>query len=372
MKIALIKKDFKSRGGGAERYAREVATRLAKLGNHIYVHSETFENSLEINGIFHIPVHKKFFRGFSATVRFHRTVQKMIDRGQYDVIYSISKTYPSDVFRVTESLHCEWMKIRYSGIQRLNPRHSQILRLEKQIFKPTNTKFVLCNSNMIKEQICSNFPYPPERIFVIRNGVDHEEFYPSSFTERCEIRRRLKLDEQNLVLLFAASDFRIKGLEFALRAIAILPEKLKKKLVFLILGSGNKDYFVKLAIELGILQNLRFEGSVSSMRDYYLASDILLHPTLYEPFANVCLEALACGLPVITTRTNGASELINEPENGYLVMMADRYGDIADKIEKYSLLSEGARQTMSIKALERSRGLSWDKHVEELIKVLKK
>ncbi|HRR06508.1 MAG TPA: glycosyltransferase family 4 protein, partial [Victivallales bacterium] len=307
MKIAVIKKDYLCNGGGAERYAMEICRRLTIAGHQVYVHSRRFVEDRQ-TGIIHVPVRQKVFGAFSSTHSFHKSVQKVISPGDYDVIYSLSRTYPTDVHRVTESLHCEWMKIRYSPFQLFNPRHIEILSLEKDIFKIQNTRYVVCNSELTKKQIIKNYEYPEEKIYVIRNGVNKEEFYPASDHERINLRRKLDLNKSNFVILFAASNFRIKGLDFAMKALVHLPEILRKQVILLVAGGGRADYFRKIAQKLNVNDNIRFLGYVASMRELYVSSDILLHPVLYEPFANVCIEALACGLPVITTRNNGASE----------------------------------------------------------------
>ena len=85
--------------------------------------------------------------------------------------------------------------------------------------------------------------------------------------------------------------------------------------------AGNPDYrrWQALAQRLGIAERVSFVGLCSEMRDAYFAADFLVHPTFYDPCSLVVLEALACALPVITTRANGASELLHPLQEGYVV-----------------------------------------------------
>jgi len=156
-----------------------------------------------------------------------------------------------------------------------------------------------------------------------------------------------------------------------MKALVHLPEILRKQVILLVAGGGRADYFRKIAQKLNVNDNIRFLGYVASMRELYVSSDILLHPVLYEPFANVCIEALACGLPVITTRNNGASELINEGENGFLVDSADQVELIAEKIVKFADLS-GMRNKIIVNALKTVEKLSWEQHIEKLLEIFKK
>ncbi len=361
MRIAILKKDYSASGGGAERYARELCEGLAKRGHEVFVHSQTF-NAPEQKGIFHIKVPKTHLRAFSPTVNFHKSIQKVLRRVDYDIVYALSRTFPSDFYRVTESLHCEWMKIRYPNYQRYNPRHSGILKLEKEIFSEEKTGTVICNSELTKNQVIANFAFPADKIKVLRNGVDHGEFRPANSEERLKIRKNLNLNDEQFVLLFAASDFRIKGFAHALKALSLLPEPLKKKTLLIVAGSGKITNYAKLAESLNIVGNIRFVGRIERMREYYVASDILLHPALYEPFANVCLEAMACGLPVLTTKTNGASELIEEGVNGFTVPSASDEAEMADKLAKFASCKSPRQRSES--ALNSVKYLSWDLHID--------
>ncbi len=368
MKIAILKKDYSENGGGAERYARQVCRALAKRKHDVFVYSQTFSESCP-DGINHVKVSKNNFAGCSATAAFHNSVQKVLRRCDYDIVYALSRTYPSDFYRVTESLHCEWMKIRYPRYQLYNPRHMGILNLERKIFNPQNSGIIICNSELTRRQVILNFSFPEERIKVVRNGVDHQEFMPANEFEKGEIRKRLELPEDKFIVFFAASDFRIKGLANALKAVSMLPAPIKSKTLLLIAGGGSVCEYRRLADSLKVSGNLFFAGRIAKVRDYYVSSDILIHPTLYEPFANVCLEALACGLPVLTTRTNGASELIKEGENGFTVTSASDEDEMAGLLAKFAELSSDARAKFSIRALESVAHLNWDLHIDNLLQL---
>ncbi len=366
MNIAVLKKDYSDKGGGAERYARELCRGLAAGGHKIFVHSQSFRAE-PCDRIAHVRIPRTCLGGFSGTANFHRAVQKKLERGRYDIVYALSRTFPSDFLRVTESLHCEWMKVRYSHMQRFNPRHAGILKLEREIFKPSNTGAVICNSELARNQVVANFAYPPDRIFIVRNGVDHGEFRPAEILERREMRRSMEISEDDFAILFAASDFKIKGLEYAIRAIQGLPEAVKKRAILIVAGSGRPDSFKELAKKMGVGRNLRFIGRAARIRDCYVAADLLLHPALYEPFANVCLEALACGLPVLTTRTNGSSELIDEGWNGFTVPRAEDYVQMSQIIANFAESSESAKRECSENAAASVSGLTWRRHLDEIM-----
>ena len=84
-------------------------------------------------------------------------------------------------------------------------------------------------------------------------------------------------------------------------------------------GDPDPAPFERLARRLGIADRVRFLGYCTDMRNCYFAADFFVHPTFYDPCSHVVLEAMACGLPVITSRHNGASELMSPPREGYVL-----------------------------------------------------
>jgi UDP-glucose:(heptosyl)LPS alpha-1,3-glucosyltransferase len=371
MKIAILRKDYNTRGGGAEVYAANMCSALVQRGHEVTVFSETFlaETNKDIR---HVRIKRSFLSGFSRTSSFHRKVQKSLKKygGDFDLVFALSRTWPSDVFRVTESLHAEWMKIRYHKWNRLNPRHRGILKLERDIFKSGNTKLVVTNSELTKRQAAENFGFPEDRITVVYNGVDHARFHPvENRKEFSKIRNILNIDDKKFVLLFPAANFKIKGLENAIRTISLLDETLRNRTLLLVAGGDREEPYRELAGKLGVSGNIRFVGRKSNMREYYASADLLFYPTLYEPFANVCLEAFSCGLPVLTTSLNGAAEIVRENVNGFIVPAASAEDMMARYIAKFANLSEAERTGFSDSAYMTSLNYNWTKHVEQLEKV---
>ncbi len=373
MKIAVIKKDYDILRGGAERYAVEACTRLAARGHRLTVFSETF-NAPEMRGIEWNAVPKAYLSAFSRTAAFHRMIQSgNFDFEGYDVTYALSRTYPCDVFRIAESVEAEWIGKRYSALQKLNPRHRGILKLEKRMYSPGRVGHVVTNAELTRKHIVSRYSYPEERITVIRNGVNIKQFFPAEYPgEKDELRGKLGLGKNDFIFMFAAANFRSKGLEHAIRAFTRLGQDFLSKSKLIVLGSYRPDEFMALAKRLGVGGKLLFQGRRTDIRDFYVASDIFLYPTIYEPCANVCLEACACGLPVITTSFNGASEIIENGVNGYVVPECADYDLMVENIRRFSDLDGGEKKSFSEKAVEASRQCDWETHVDILESVLQK
>ncbi len=329
---------------------------LSFLGHEVCVLSGKYDRNAHEN-IEHVRIPVNTRSSSTKNLSFHQNCQKVLGRLRFDWTYALSRTYPVDAFRVSDPLHARWMKVRYPRrllrkLQELNPRHRAILWLEKNILNTRNTKIVITNSKLVKNQIVEEYGYPADRIHVIYNGVDLERFSPN-MSHGIAVKRG-----DGLVLLFVAMDFKRKGLHFLLDSLAVLRrENIKARL--LVVGKDKERVYRKKVRSLGIGEAVRFVGEVDNVEDYYRVADLFVLPTRYDPFANVCLEAMACGTPVITTVSNGASELIDEGENGYVIKNQGRLiEELTDKIRIFSKLPDERKQEMRKKARLKSERFS--------------
>lgn len=369
MKIAVIRKKYDEfAGGGAEKYAAELVKGLIERGHKLTVFAEKFNIEKKKQKLKWKKVPENHL-SFSGTTAFHNSVQKEINHKDYDIVYSLSRTYPSDVFRVTEQIHKVWLDIAYSLTGGINPRHRSIIKLEKETLKEENTKRVVCNSELTKNQIIDFFNYPAEKIKVIRNGLDRRKFYPpENNKEKKELRTLRNLPQDKIILLFAAGNFKIKGFNQLIDGLCKLKKTEKNKILLLVAGNDKKIKNFKLICQKTGVET-RFEGHVQKMRDYYAMSDLFVYPSLYEPFANVCLEACACSLPVLTTKLNGSSEIIEDGKNGFLLENAFEIEGITEKLRNFINLSSEEIANFAQNAVKASDSFSWTKHIDELEKL---
>jgi UDP-glucose:(heptosyl)LPS alpha-1,3-glucosyltransferase len=163
--------------------------------------------------------------------------------------------------------------------------------------------------------------------------------------------------------LFAGHNFQLKGLAVALQALA----RASDDITLTIAGSDHPAYWRRLAARLGVADRVRFAGAVdtSAMVSLYRESDLLLHPAVHDPFPRVVLEALACGCPVITTPTCGASEVISEGQDGWVIEAADAAGEVAGRLEE--LTDVVVRRAMSARAAQTGRQFDFETHVHEVL-----
>jgi UDP-glucose:(heptosyl)LPS alpha-1,3-glucosyltransferase len=187
------------------------------------------------------------------------------------------------------------------------------MQAEREMYQDSHLRGVICNAEMIKREIIADFGLPAEKIHVIYNAIDNQRFLPPTEAAFVALRTKWNLPLQATCLIYVGSGFERKGLDAAIRAIAPTNRYL------LVVGKDKEQSrYQQLAKTLNCEERVRFFGMLSETLPFYQMADGLLLPTLYDPFPNVILEAMACGLPVITTTGCGGAEFIVQGSNGYV------------------------------------------------------
>ena len=365
MKIAVIIKDYDQSGGGAERYLAGLVSRLVNRGEVV---------DLIVNRIHGYPpsgvkvrlIPAVRWSSVWAPLSFNRSVQRWLSQNHYDIVYGLTQIYPQDVYRAGGGLEHVWYTIKYrrTGQRILNyirPRYAVRLYIENRIFGKGNFRKIIANSRLCRNQILSRYRISPEDVVVVYNGVDNKIFNPRARDRYGkEIRNHLGIPAGGKVILFISHNWRRKGLAQLIQAQARLG---KDDYWLIVAGKGKPAFYRRLASRLGVDDRIRFAGPVAEPQKYYGAGDVFVLPTFYDPFANVCLEALSCGLPVVTTRTNGAAEIITAGRNGYVVDRPDNIEQLKRYIEKAFLL-DGREAEDSV------ANFTTDRNMEQSLKVL--
>ncbi len=381
MKIAFVIADYAPSRGGQERYLERLIGALSARGHDLHVFAASCEPGAGRGFAFHrVPLPRLAGRSMRAAL-FIRNTRRMLAGGRYDIVSGLARFYPLDVYRMGGGLHRAWLREKAGtaagrAASYTRPFNWLALILERRIFDPRRCRRVIANSRLCRGQLLDLYPYPAERVSVIYNGIDHEEFHPRLGAEhRRAVRAGLGIPGGAAVALFASNNPGRKGLETALRAAAAAggpprPGAPADGPYILVAGRGRTDTFEGLARSLGIARRARFLGHVSDLRPIYGASDYLILPTRYDPFANVCLEAMACGLPAVTTRMNGASEIITDGVDGFVV--ADPMDVAAFSGAMAALADEERRARMGEAAREKSLAFSVGANAEATLAIYRR
>lgn len=366
MKIALVRRAW-SQAGGAELYLDRLIGALATAGHEAHLFAESW-GRLPEKVTLH-PIAPTGSRS-SRAADFATAVRDPLRNGSFDCVLSLERTLSQDVFRAGDGVHRVWLKQRrrfapwwkrpFLG---RGPFHQGILRLEQLTFDPANTRHVIANSEMVRREILEHFQFPPERIHLVRNGIDLERF---SRGNREEARKKLGVTRDDFVILFAGSGWERKGLPFLLRAFARLlvdrsAHSGAERLKLVVAGKGKLSRH-----PAGVI----FSGPVERMEDLYAAADLFVMVPIYDPSANVCIEALAAGVPVVTSAQNGAGEVIQEGVTGSVVPDPSDLGALCRAIGAWRARRDAAPEKLL--RVQTPSGIDLERNVAETLAVLER
>lgn len=347
LKIGFARRGYSS-SGGAEAYLKRLAAGVCAQGHEaqLFTTAEWPKEGWPFGTM-------TYLRGESP-LRFADELEQLRTGIDCDVLMSLERVWACDVYRAGDGVHRAWLnrRAKVAGplrrvIDACSPKHLGTLRLEESLFGRRAARHVIANSHMVKTEIAQLYGYPGSNITLVPNGIPAEEFR-SGVEQRPKVRAELGLGEEDIAVLFVGSGWERKGLRYAIRAVDAARNG---RMRLLIAGKGNQQAFGSPAAQ--------FLGVRRDLPALYGAADVFLLPTIYDPFSNASLEAIAAGIPVITTRANGCSEIMSDGRHGTLVEQPDDvpgitralqfWADAAPRAEARPLLLElAARYDISV------------------------
>lgn len=209
--------------------------------------------------------------------------------------------------------------------------------------------------------------FPADRLRVVFNGVDIEPLpEDEAARQRDRLRRGWGSGSRRSVVLFAAHNFKLKGLRELLAAAATDAGRAANWLL-IVAGRDRVEPYHSLAESLALTERVKFVGAEVPMRSLFAAADLLAHPTWYDPCSRVVLEATRCGLPSVTTRFNGASEMLERFGVGAVLESPRDARGLALAIERVADADQ--KETLAARSAELAGALSMERHVRELAKL---
>lgn len=324
LRIALIRQRYRP-DGGAERFVSRALAALKDRGAALTLVTREWQKT----DAFDVLECDPFYLGnVWRDLSFSRCACRRLTSAEVDLVQSHERVPCCDIYRAGDGVHREWLqqRARAAGalgrlMLRLNPYHYYVKRAERRLFESPRLRAVICNSRMVKEEIKRHFSFPDDKLHVIYSGVDTQRYHPELRRFRASLLSRHGIPAEAFVLLFVGSGFERKGLRVLLEAFPALPSHCH----LLVVGRDkHQKRFGALAARLGILPRIHFAGVQRDVLPYYGAADTFVLPTLYDPFPNAALEAMAAGLPIITSLKCGAAELVKNGKNGFVVDALDK------------------------------------------------
>ncbi len=331
--ITLAMENFSRFSGGAESYVVELSETLAQQGWEVHLVGYSWDG-VPSGAIFHkIPQPPKLVPPFLRILHFafkHRTIVKKL---RTHVVMGFGATIEMNVYQSHGGVHF------YSCLRKIRAETNPFIRLAKTVFtfvspkslarswiesapfRMKNRPVIIAISDMLRDDICRRFAMKKEDVQLVYNGVDLKKFAKDRDHEsRKALRNQLGFGTDRVLFLFMAYDFRKKGVKYLIQAAARLRDKLgSQSFGVAIVGSKPSPALLNLIDGLELASLVIFRGPTKNPEDYYNACDVFVLPTFYDACSLVVFEAMAAGLPVITTRYNGASGIITNGRDGMVL-----------------------------------------------------
>jgi UDP-glucose:(heptosyl)LPS alpha-1,3-glucosyltransferase len=378
MNIALCFESVLPARGGCETYIADLARNLSADDHQVHLYacrwdSDALPEALQYHELA-VPRGPRFLRPW----RFGLACRRALEGTAHDVTVGFDKTWGQDVLYPQGGLH----KASADHNIRKHPRalarglarfvkwfdlaHWSFSLLERRQYLASPRPLVVVNSQMVRHHFQHYYGISRNDLRVIPSSIDPARFAaPDRPRLRMEWRQTWGIDAEETVALFVAMNYRLKGLGPLLHAVGRLADRERFRLV--VVGNPRTGSYERLAKGLGIADRVCFLGPRRDVQHCYFAADFLVHPTFYDPCSLVVLEALACGLPVITTRYNGASELLSAPQAGFVVDDPHDHKHLAWCIDQ---LRNPARRAACAHAARRTANQwTFEQHYRQLLRV---
>ncbi len=384
MRIALNARRVDPTRGGAETYVVDLCTRLLRAGHRVDLFAESWRDDRLPPGLttHHVPA--PGLSRWGRTWNFARHSEAAL-RGagcSFDCTVGFINTWHQDVLIPQGGVHAAsleansrrfppgWRRRAYQAGKAANPKRWIYRAIEARQYDPSRGTRIVAVSGMVRGHLERYQGVSRDRIDVIPNAIDADRLaVPDPSTTRRAFRARFGLGPDALVGLFVGHNYALKGLGPLLQALALRArrEPAGRPIHLVACGGGEVGPYRRLASKLGLAATVHLAGFQADIRPPFWASDFFVLPTYYDPCSLVVFEALACGLPVITTACNGAGEVITEGREGFVVTHPDARAHLADALDR--MADDRARAAMSTAAARLGREQSFDRHVGRLLDV---
>lgn len=307
--------------GGAEGFGWRLAEGLAARGHEVEFLCARAEGAPA--GVRAIALGRPPLGRALKNLWFARCVERRLSRVSYDLVIGLGRTWSQDILRVgggpqaifnqlTEAAYGTAAGRMFKRLRRaVSPSSAVISWLEaRQFDRPANPgQRIVCVSDLVRDWLLSAHPaIDPQCVSVVYNRPDLGRFSPPDQARREALRTQLGHGPSDVVVCTAGTNFALKGVGTLIRALPLLPERFR----LAVAGGRGPEQWLALARSLGVEGRVRFLGRVQDMPGFYGASDVFALPTYYDACSNAVLEALACGLPAISSARNGSAVFVPE------------------------------------------------------------
>jgi len=380
MRLALNFPSVDPTRGGAETYIVDLCRSLVRRGHQVDLYASSWAEGALPAEVRCVEVAAEGSTRLRRMVAFAENSARALKGADYDCTIGFINTYEHDVIIPQGGVHrgslwANSMRFGNPLVRRLyvlgkviNPKYWAYRAIERRQYAAERRARVIAVSHMVRRHIERFERVDPSLIHVVPNAIDPDRVrVERPGAVRCAFRNRVGLAPDDLVGLFVGHNYALKGLEPLIRSLAARNVAGARPIHLLVCGGGKPARFRRLAERLGVGPLIHFLGFHDDVRECYWSSDFFVSPSYYDPCSLVVMEALACGLPVITSSRNGAGELMTDGKQGYVLSAPDAIDELAAALDK--MTDDDRRARMAVRAEKLGREQTFDRHVAALLRV---
>ncbi len=382
MDLALNYQRVDPSRGGAETYVVDLCRALLRRGHRVVLYAASWAEGCLPREVEAVRVEPRGWGRLDRIWSFAERSEQAIARGGHEASVGFINTWGHDVLIPQGGVQLGSLRANsarfvspigkktYLLSKQANPKHWLYRAIERKQFDPARRARYIAVSRMVRGHIEEFHGVPGHRIDVVPNSIDVgrlEVANPSGMKE--QVRAKLGLPADDLVGLFVGHNFALKGLDPLIQAMGVRRrrEPSSRRMRLLVCGGGKIAPYARMVNRLGLGDDVQLLGFYPDVREVYRAADFFVQPTFYDPCSLVVMEALACGLPVITTAQNGASELIEPGREGFVLRSPRAEDELIAALD--AMTDDNRRRSMSEAARGLGREQTFDRHVERLLAV---
>lgn len=330
--------------GGLERDFLRVAKACLARGHEIHVYTLSWKGEIPKDfSVTFIPVSAMTNHGCAK--QFSSKLLDFISKQKFDVVIGFNRLPGLNIYFAGDPCYRAEAFKKHSIFYRFLPRYRIYSALEKTVFSPPSETKILLLNPAHKQDFMDYYQTPASRFEVLFPGIGEDRKRPDNQAEcRTLFRRNLNIHQDEKIILCVGSDFRRKGIDRALMALAALPVLLQNKTYLWIVGKGDVGAMSEMAKKLDITERVRFWGPREDIVHFYAAADVLLHPAYQETAGMVLIEAIAAGLPVLVTANCGYAPFIEKAQSGELISEPFSQSELNQKLLR--LLSDESKNSL--------------------------
>jgi len=336
--------------GGLERDFLKIANVCLSRGHSVTVYVMEWDGDIP-NGLDVQVLPVRGWRNHSQVESYVNKLVGELDRSSFDLVVGFNKMPRLDVYYAADVCYVDRMQGWGKALSRVGARFKTYSLYEKAVFSRNSKTVSLMISADQMKLFKGYYKTPDERMILLSPGISKDRLAnKNSVNVRAKFREKNKIADDDMLLLMVGSGFKTKGVDRAIKAVALLKKDIKKRVKLFVVGGDKPEKFKKMARKLGISDQVYFWGGRDDVPAFLLGADLLLQPSRHENTGTAIIEGIVSGLPVLVSDVCGYAVHVKRAKAGKIIPSPFCVEQFSTLIEE--MLTSSERQMWKDNALQ--------------------